>query len=81
MSFFTALPSVEVPDVEQTVVIEGLTGKMKGLEQRIVTERNTVKGLRDMVVGLSEMVDSPVGTALTSQSNTNNNIWRTCQSF
>ena len=64
------LPSVEVADVEQTVVIEGLLGKMKGLEQTIVTERNAVKGLRDMVVGLSEKVDSSLGTALTSRSNT-----------
>ena len=48
------LPSVVVADVEQTVVIEGLWGKMKGLEQTIVTERNAVKGLHDMVVGLSE---------------------------
>ena len=48
------LPIVEVADPEQTVVIEGLWGKMKGLEQTIVTERNAVKGLHDMVVGLSE---------------------------
>ena len=64
------LSSVEVVDAEKTVVIEGLRGKMKGLEQTIVTERNAVKGLRDMVVGLSEKVDSSLGTALTSQSNT-----------
>ena len=64
------LSSVEIVDAEQTVVIEGLQGKMKGLEQTIVTERNAVKGLRDMVVGLSEKVDSSLGTALTSQSNT-----------
>ena len=60
------LPSVEVVDAEQTVVIEGLQGKMKGLEQTIVTEQNTVKGLCDMVVGLSEKVDASLGTALTS---------------
>ena len=36
------LPPVEVADVEQTVVIEGFRGKMKGLEQNIVTERNAV---------------------------------------
>ena len=48
------MSSVEVVDVEHTVVIEGLCGKVKGLEQTIVTERNAVKGLRDMVVGLSE---------------------------
>ena len=64
------LPSVEVADVEQTVVIEGLRGKMKCLEQTIVTERNAVIGLCDLVVGLSEKVDSSLGTALTSQSNT-----------
>ena len=29
-----------------------------------------MKGLRDMVVGLSEKVDSSLGTVLTSQSNT-----------
>ena len=52
------LQSIEVPDVEQVEVIESLRGKMKGLEQTIVTERNAFKGLRDMVVGLSEEVDS-----------------------
>ena len=60
------LSSVEVVDAEQTVAIEGLRGKMKGLEQTLVTERNVVKGLRDMVVGLSERVDLSLGTALTS---------------
>ena len=63
------LSSGEVVDAEQTVVIEGLRGKMKGLEQTLVTERNAVKGLRDMVVGLSERVDSSLGTALTSRPN------------
>ena len=58
------LQAVGVPDVEQVEVIEGLPGKMKGLEQTILTERNAVKGLRDMVVGLSEKVDSSLGTAL-----------------
>ena len=43
---------------------------MKGLEQTILTERNAVKGLREMVVGLNEKVDSSLGTALTSPSNT-----------
>ena len=62
--------SVEVVDTEHTVVIEGLCGKVKGLEQTLVTERNAVKGLRDMVVGLSERVDSSLGTALTSRQNT-----------
>ena len=59
--------SVEVVDVEHTVVIEGLCGKVKGLEQTIVTECNAVKGLRDMVVGLSERVDSSLSTAVTSR--------------
>ena len=62
--------SVEVVDTEHTVVIEGLCGKVKGLEQTLVTERNAVKGLRDMVVGLSERIDSSLGTALTSHPNT-----------
>ena len=62
--------SVEVVDTKQTVVIEGLRGKMKGLVQTLVTERNAVKGLCDIFVGLSERVDSSLGTALTSQSNT-----------
>ena len=60
------LQSVEVANVEQNEVIEGLRGKMKGLEHTIVTERNAVKGLHDMVVGLSEKVDSSLCTALTS---------------
>ena len=47
------LSSVEIVDAEQTVVIEGLHGKMKGLEQTLVTECNAVLGLRNMVVGLS----------------------------
>ena len=41
-----------------------------GLEQTILTERNAVKGLRDMVFGLSEKVDSSLGTALTSHIKT-----------
>ena len=61
---------VEVVEAEHTVVIEGLCGKVKGLEQTIVTERNAVKGLRDMVVGLSERVDSSLSTAVASRSNT-----------
>ena len=64
------LQSIEVPDVEQVEVIEGLRGKMKGLGQTILTEQNAVQGLRDMVVGLSEKVDSSLGTALTSRFNT-----------
>ena len=43
---------------------------MKGLEQTILTERNAVKILRDMVVGLNEKVDSSLGTALTHPINT-----------
>ena len=53
-----SLPPVEVVDTEHTVVIEGLCGMVKGLGQTLVTERNALKGLRDMVVGLSERVDS-----------------------
>ena len=68
------LLSLEVADAEQTVVIEGLWGKMKGLEQTIVTERNAVKGLWDMVVGLSEKVNSSLGTALPSRSNTSGHV-------
>ena len=59
--------SVEILDVEHAVVIEGFCGKVKGLEQTIVTDRNAVKSLRDMVVGLSEHVDSSLSTAVTSQ--------------
>ena len=44
--------------------------KLRVLEQTIVTECNTVKGLCDMVVGLSERVDSSLCTALTSRPNT-----------
>ena len=47
-------------------VIESLRGKVKGLEQTMLTERNVVKGLCDMVVGLNEKVDTSLGTALTS---------------
>ena len=72
-SSYTAQPppistlSVEVVDVEHTIVIEGLRGKVKGLEQTIVTERNAVMGLRDMVVDLSERVDLSLSTAVTSR--------------
>ena len=61
-------PSAEVVGVEHTVVIEGLRGKVKGLEKTIVTERNAVKGLCDMVIDLSERVDSSLSTAVSSQS-------------
>ena len=64
------LQPVRTPDVEQVEVIEGLRGKMKGLEQTILTEQNALKGLHDMVVDLNEKVDSFLGTALTSRSNT-----------
>ena len=59
---------VETADAKHTVIIEGLCGKVKGLEQTIVTERNAVLGLRDMVVGLSERVDSSLSTAMASKS-------------
>ena len=58
--------SVEIVDAVHTVVIEGLRVKVKGLEKTIVTERNAVKGLCDMVVGLSEPVDSSLSTAVAS---------------
>ena len=68
-----AARSMEVPasriegtDTEHTMIIEGLCGKVKGLEQTIVTERNVVLGLRDMVVDLSERVDSSLSTAVIS---------------
>ena len=78
--YLPSLPvsSVEVVDAEQTVVIEGLRGKMKGLEQTLVTDRNAVKGLRDMVVGLSERVDLSLGTALTSRSNAREPVSGNC---
>ena len=62
----TPISPAEVGDVEHTVIIEGLRGKVKGLEQTIVTERNAVKGLRDMVVDLSERVNSSLSTAVPS---------------
>ena len=58
------ISTVDVAEGEHTVVVEGL----RGLEQIIVTERNVVMGLRDMVVDFSERVDSSLSTALTSQS-------------
>ena len=60
------ISSVEVGDVDHTVIIEGLRGKVKGLEQTIFIERNAVKGLRDMVVDLIECVNSSLSTAVTS---------------
>ena len=69
------LLSVEVVDTKQIVIIEGLRGKVKGLEQTLVTERNDVKGICYMVVGLIERVDSFLGTALTSRSNTSRPVF------
>ena len=43
---------------------------VKGIEPTILTEQNAVKGLCEMVVGLNEKIDSSLGTALTSLSNT-----------
>ena len=37
------------------------------MEQTIVTERNAILGLKDMVVDLSERVDSSLSTAMTSK--------------
>ena len=70
--------SLDFVDAEQTVVIEGLRGKVKGLEQTIVTECNAVKGLRDMIVGLSEHVNSSLSTAVASQSNTSGPVLGDC---
>ena len=61
------ISAVEVVDAEQTVVIDDLRGEVKGLEQTIVTERNAVLGLRDMVM-VSECVDSFLSTAMPSRS-------------
>ena len=59
--------AVDVAEVEHTVVVEGLCGKVEGLEQTIVTERNVAMGLREMVVDFSEHVGSSLSTAMTSQ--------------
>ena len=64
--------------MEQEEVIEGLREKVKGLEQTILTEQNAVKGLREMVVGLNKKVDSSLGTALTSSSNTSGPVSGGC---
>ena len=58
--------SAKVVDGESTVVIEGLRGKVRSLEQTIVTERDTVRGLQDMLIDLSELVDSSLSTAVSS---------------
>ena len=60
--------SAEVVDSENTVVIEGLCGKVRSLEQTNVTERDTLRGLRDMLIDLSERVDSSLSTAVSSRS-------------
>ena len=70
------LQPVGIPGVEQEDIIEGLRGKVKGLEQTILTERNAVKGLCEMVVGLNEKVDSSLGTALTRRFNTSGPVLR-----
>ena len=59
--------SVDVIEVEHTVVVEGLRGKVEGLEQTIITDCNVILGLRDMVVDLSEHVDSSLSTAMISR--------------
>ena len=60
--------SAKVVDVEHTVVIEGLRGKVRGLEQTIVTESDAVRGLQDMLIDLSKRVDSSLSTAVSSRS-------------
>ena len=56
---------VETLGVEQEEVVEGLCGKVKGLEQQIQTERYAFEGLRGMVFGLSEKVDSSIYLFIT----------------
>ena len=63
-------PPVEILGVEQEEVIEGIRGKVKGLEQTTLSERYAVEGLQEMVVGLNEKVDSSLGTAISRHSNT-----------
>ena len=60
--------------LEQEEVFEGLHGKVKGLEQWIQTEGYAFEGLREMVVGLQEKMDSSLGTSVTSQSNTSGSV-------
>ena len=76
--FVQPLLPVEVPGVEQDEVIEGLRGKVQGLEQTILTEQNAVEGLQEMVVGLNEKVDSSLDTALSSNSNTSGPVSAGC---
>ena len=72
------LQPVGIPGVEQEEVIKGLRGKVMGLEQTILTEWNAVKGLREMVVGLYEKLDSSLGTALTSRPKTSGPVSGEC---
>ena len=60
--------SAEVVEDKHTVIIEDLCGKVKGLERTIITERNAVLGLKDMVIDLSERIDSSLSTAIASKS-------------
>ena len=66
LNYFSLL--AEAAEVEHTIIIENLCGKVKGLEQTIITERNAVLGLKDMVVDLSERIDSSLSTAVASKS-------------
>ena len=61
-------PSAEAADIKHTIIIEDPCGKVKGLERTIVTKRNAVLGLKDMVVDLSECIDSSLSTAVASKS-------------
>ena len=60
--------SVEAADAEHTVIIEGFCDKVKGVEQTIVTKGNAGLAFRDMIVDLSERVDSSLSTAMASKS-------------
>ena len=58
--------------MEQEKVIEGLRGKVKGLEQTILTERMLSRVFERWL--LDKKVDSSLGTALTSHSNTSGSV-------
>ena len=60
--------------LEQGEVVEGLRGKIEELEQQIQNEGYAVEGLREMVVGLRENMNSSLGTIVTSQSNTSGSV-------
>ena len=60
--------------LEQGEVFEGLRGKIEELEQQIQNEGYAVEGLREMVVGLRENMNSSLGTIVTSQSNTSGSV-------